>query len=309
MNRAERTRAPWRARAALAAVLAALMTWGAAWGKTPEGGALPKAAASPAAASFGFDAPLLQVDRFSDRAATHFRRSAMPSLPKPNEPILLDAPPFLVDLAGASGARAHCYDLDVQPARPARFYVFYDQAGNYILTQFPVVGVAPGDPGYSDLWDIWKVTVPNGFKADNSLRDLESVEKLLRDPKSGYQAERTGALLNGPIVPDGSSARHKAEGREGAATLRYAWYRGRRAPYLYFEQHLRWAEDQSPVSRMVLETLPTGGDPARLPLSRLGPLHPSELPGEKGYSPLRSLVGPTGKPLIDGFVNCPIVGD
>jgi hypothetical protein len=276
-------------------------------------------AASPnPGGSFGLDAPLLEVDRFSDRAATRLKRSLVPGLPGPNQPIHLDDAPFLVRLSAPGGASAACYDLDVRPAEPARFYVFYDVAGNYILTQFPVVDVAPGDPGYSDLWDIWKVTVPVGFPQDNSIRDLETLERMLKDPASGIRADRTGALLNGPIVPEGSTAQHKAERREGAATMRYVWYRGKRAPYLYFEQKLRIQGDQAPVGEMILQTPPSAPAPAlpgvpspalsTVPLGISGTLRIDVLPGESGYSPLRRLLGPDGKPLLEGAINCPVAG-
>jgi hypothetical protein len=274
----------------------------------PAGGA---AKGPEPAAPFGMDAPLLKVDRFSDSAATLLRRSKVPGLPGPGQPIHLDEPPFLVPLTARGGGAMGCYNLDVRPAEPARFYVFYDTAGNYVLTQFPVVDVAPGDPGYTDLWDIWKVTVPAGFPLDNSIRDRETVERLLKDPHSGYTAERTGALLNGPIVPDGSTALHKAEGRDGAATLRYAWYRGKRAPYLYFEQKVRIEGDRAPVGEMVLDgpgTNPLPPSLALLTAGRTGTLSLEILPPAPGYSPLRRLIDHDGKPLLDGMINCPVAG-
>jgi hypothetical protein len=262
-------------------------------------------------AHLGLDAPLLEVDRFSDRAATRLKRSLVPGLPGSNQPIHLDESPFLVQMEVPGGGIAKCYDLDVRPAEAARFYVFYDSAGNYVLTQFPIVDVAPGDPGYTDLWDIWKVTVPAGFPLDNSIRDLETVVRLLKDPGSGYRAERTGALLNGPIVPDGSTAQHKAERREGAATLRYVWYRGKRAPYLYFEQNLRIQGNRAPVGEMTLQTpAPTATSLTfpMVPLGKSGTLRITTPPGASGYSPLRRLLGPDGKPLLQGAINCPVVG-
>jgi hypothetical protein len=264
-------------------------------------------------APLGMDAPLLKVDRFSDAAATLLRRSKVPGLPDPGEPIHLDESPFLVPLSTPQGGSVSCYNLDVRPAEPARFYVFYDTAGNYVLTQFPVVDVAPGDPGYNDVWDIWKVTVSSTFPLDNSVRDRETVERLLKDPRSGATAERTGALLNGPIVPEGSTARHKAENREGAATLRYVWYRGKRAAYIYFEQKVRIEGDRVPVGEMRLQAPGgTGTGPASPALSLLtagksGALSLATLPGASGYTPLRRLLGPDGSPLMDGAVNCPVV--
>ncbi|HZI93087.1 MAG TPA: hypothetical protein VFE84_02490 [Patescibacteria group bacterium] len=246
----------------------------------------------------GAEAPLLEVDRFSDTAATLLRRSANKTLPGPNQPIDLDAPVFVVSLEGPGGRRSQCYDLDVRPTAAARLYVFYDEAGNYKLGQFPVVDVAPGDPGYSDLWDVWKVTVPGGFRI-NSLRDRAAVEKLLTDRTSGYTAARSGVLVNGPIVPDGSKASLKAGGG-GRTSLLYLWYRGQRAPYLYFEGSIVSSTDAAPVSEMQVtsETLaPGGGMTATL----------AAMPGEPGYSPLRRVVRPDGRRILDGTLNCPVV--
>jgi hypothetical protein len=260
----------------------------------------PTPAPTPANEAFGFDAPLLEVDRFSDRAATLLRRSARHDLPAPNAPIRLDAPPFLRDVVTPDGRKAQCYLLDRRPAEPPRFYVFYDAVGNYILTQFPVVDVAPGDAGYSDVWDLWKVIVPDGFKPDNRVRDMETLRKLIRDPDSGYVAERTGALLNGPIVPEGSTAQRKAERRGGAAALRYVWYRGKRAPYLYFEEKVRLSEEKAPTSKVKAPggALPPDGTP----------LEVDSLPGDNAYSPLRVLVDGDGNAGAGPPLNCPVVG-
>jgi hypothetical protein len=265
---------------------------------------------TPPAQDFGLTAPLLSVDRFSTVAATRLRRDRMRGLPGPNEPIRLDAPPFLLDVTGPGGRKARCYDLDLRPARPARFYVFYDAQGNYLLTQFPIVDVAPGDLGYTDLWDLWKVTVPPGFPAVNSLRDMTTLEKLLADKESGFSAVRTGALLNGPIVPEGSSASMKADRRDGAAALRYVWYRGKRAPYLYFEQTLRIAGEMSPVASMTI-TPPAGTEPGSRPADAIAgarAIAVSALPGDGGYSPLWRVSDADGRPLLDEPLNCPVVG-
>jgi len=258
------------------------------------------AGAAPAAPEYpGGEAPLLAVDRFSDAAATLLRRSAGVKVPGPNEPIRLDDSVFVIHVTGPSGREAQCYDLDVRPATAGRLYVFYDDIGNYKLGQFPVVDLAPGDAGYSDLWDVWKVTVPPGFKI-NALRDMATVEKLLADPASGYTAARTGVLVNGPIVPEGSGADLKAGG--GGRTSRlYLWYRGRRAPYLYFEGSIRAEEGVPPISEMAVapEALAAGGRGATAKVAAL--------PGDPGYSPLRRMTGPDGKPGPAGMLNCPVV--
>jgi hypothetical protein len=142
------------------------------------------------------------------------------------------------------------------------------------------------------------VTVPGGFKI-NSVRDRAAVEKLLADPASGYSAARTGVLVNGPIVPEGSRASLKAGGG-GRTSLLYLWYRGRRAPYLYFEGSILAPAGEAPVSDMMIDLeqfSPGDGSIARL----------KAMPGDTGYSPLRRVVRPDGRQLVDGTLNCPVV--
>ena len=242
----------------------------------------------------GLEAPLVPIDRFSDAAGTRFRRSADKSLPGPNVPFSLDDPRFRLEVEGPDGRKASCYQLDARPAKPNRFYVFYDSANNYRLGQYPVIDSVPGDPGYSDLWDIWKVHTPDAFYETNWLRDAKVLEELLSDKTSGFTAESTGVYLNAPIVPDGTSASLKAEGRSGGATQRYfAWYRGRRAAYLYFEGSLRLGADgKIPVGEMI---------------ARDGIARAKSWPRGAGYSPLVRLVDGGGTTLLP-TLNCPVVG-
>src|SRR6266850_2025572 len=259
------------------------------------------AAAGNDAPTYGLDAPMLEVDRFSDAAGTLLRRSIDPHLPGPNEPIDLDAAPFSLSVEAPDGRLRICYNLDLRPASPGRYYVFYDERGNYLLTQFPVVDVAPGDPGYTDIWDIWKVIVPAGFREDNGVRDRATIERLLADPASGYSAVRTRVLLNGPIVPEGSRARMKADRRGGDASIRYAWYRGRRAPYLYFEGSLRAEGEIAPVAIMTLtRSSDRSGLRVQMMRSETGaspPARVSVVPGASGYSPLWQVNAPAGGTL------------
>ncbi|HEX4826563.1 MAG TPA: hypothetical protein VFV19_19865 [Candidatus Polarisedimenticolaceae bacterium] len=242
----------------------------------------------------GIEAPLVSVDRFSDAAGTQFRRSADPSLPGPNVPLSLDDPRFRLEVEGPDGRKAYCYRLDSRPAKPNRLYVFYDSANNYRLGQYPVIDSIPGDPGYSDLWDIWKVYTPDVFYETNWLRDAKVLEEFLADKKNGFTAESTGIYLNAPIVPEGTTASLKAEGRTGGATQRYfAWYRGKRAAYLYFEGSLRLDENgMIPIGEVVLQN---------------GKARAKAWPKGAGYSPLVRVVDGAGKVLIP-MMNCPIVG-
>jgi hypothetical protein len=265
----------------------------------PPADRLPK---PPTPEELGLTTPFVEVDRFSDAAGTLLRRSADPTLPKPNEAFSLDDARFSVPVLGPGGFSAKCYDLDVRPSRPNRYYVFYDTLNYYRIGQFPVIEKVPGDPGYSDLWDIWKIVTPDSFRETNWVRDSAMVEKLINDPNSGFKAASTGIYLNAPVVPLGTTASSKAEGRAGNATMLYAWYRGKRAPFLYFEGSLHLTPDgQIPVAKL---TEATGdkrwpaGDPASAATWPKGP----------GYSPLVAIVDAKGKSVVPGAVNCPIVG-
>jgi hypothetical protein len=263
-------------------------------GKAPE---LPPASPPD---DLGLTAPLLAVDRFSDAAGTLLRRSVDASLPQPNEPFSLDDPRFSVPVTGAGDQAARCYNLDLRPSKPNRYYVFYDRIGNYRLAQFPVIEKAPGDPGYSDLWDIWKVMTPDTFRETNWVRDAATVERLLADPNGGFTAASTGIYLNAPVVPEGTTAARKAEARMGKATRLYAWYQGKRAPFLYFEGSLKLAPDGTiPVAK---PTAPGKAWSSRATLSA------SAWPRGRGYSPLAEVVGPDGRRVVNGTLNCPIVG-
>ena len=256
----------------------------------------------PSPEDLGLTAPLLAVDRFSDAAGTLFRRSLDPKLPQAGELLSLDDPRFAVAVAGPGGAAARCYNLDVRPSAPNRYYVFYDRIGNYRLAQFPVIEKAPGDPGYSDVWDIWKVITPDTFREANWVRDAATVERLLADPAGGFTASSTGIYLNAPIVPEGTTAGSKAEGRTGRATRLYAWYQGKRAPFLYFEGSLHLTPDgRVPVSTL---KLPAGV----LHWPSKAPIQAVNWPKGMGYSPLARVVDGAGHPVLEGTIDCPIVG-
>jgi hypothetical protein len=267
--------------------------------ETPRSDRTP---APPTPEDLGLTAPLLAVDRFSDASGTLLRRSLDPELPQADEPFSLDDPRFTVTVVGPGGATGRCYNLDVRPAAPNRYYVFYDRIGNYRLAQFPVIEKAPGDPGYSDLWDIWKVITPDAFRETNWVRDAATVARLLADPAGGFTAASTGIYLNAPIVPEGTTAGSKAEGRAGRATRLYAWYQGKRAPFLYFEGSLHLGPDE----RIPVSTLTITGRDARWPNQSAA--QASSWPKGPGYSPLARIVDGKGRPVIAGAVNCPIVG-
>ena len=89
-----------------------------------------------------------------------------------------------------------------------------DADGNpqFVEGQHNIVDVVPGDAGYSDLWEVNLVTVPEGYEPD-SLKSREDVEN------SGYETMVPGLLVNCPVVPEGTTL-------EGGEELVQGWYKG-----------------------------------------------------------------------------------
>lgn len=256
----------------------------------------------PAKPSYGTDRPVAAIDRFGGLPASGRGRTETNRIPAVNQPLDLDHSGFLRRITGPGGEERNCYDLGFVTAEPSRLFVFYDQQGNYVLTQFPIIEVLPGEPDYSDIWDVWRVFVPPGFSEYNQLRDMEDLERKLADSTSGFRTERTGIWINGPVVPDGSRAALRADNKPGPAPLRYAWRKGERVPFLYFEGSIRGAGRTPPRGKMVVScgTWPPQ-EGTRVEVSRL--------PGQPGYSPLFELFDPQGNKLAPFPLNCPIVGE
>lgn len=89
-----------------------------------------------------------------------------------------------------------------------------DADGNpvFVEGQHNIVDVVPADPGYSDLWEVNLVTVPDGYEPD-SMKSREDVVN------SGYETMAPGLLVNCPIVPEGTTL-------EGGEELTQGWYKG-----------------------------------------------------------------------------------
>lgn len=73
-----------------------------------------------------------------------------------------------------------------------------DGTPDFVEGQHNIVDVVPGEPGYSDLWQVVLVTVPEDYEPD-SIRSAEDV----RD--SGFETQTTDMLVNCPIVPEGTA--------------------------------------------------------------------------------------------------------
>src|SRR5262249_4054367 len=168
-------------------------------------------------------APIAAVDRFSDKAGTLLVRSADKRLPGPNEPIDFDTPPLNTLGFSPTGAPVLYYHLDVQSTTPAPVYILYrERADKPVQDQLDIIDTLPGEKGYNDFRQVWKVWVPNDYVA-NTITDAAT---LLQ---AGYKMEKTDKLLNMPVVHDKSRARVRLNG--GNPELHRPWHQDQDAKF------------------------------------------------------------------------------
>jgi hypothetical protein len=86
-----------------------------------------------------------------------------------------------------------------------------DGSPQLVEGQHNVVDAIPGDPGYSDLWQVMFVTVPQDYVPD-SIKSKADIDA------SGYPVEPTTMLVNCPIVPEGTVL-------ENGEPLVQGWYK------------------------------------------------------------------------------------
>jgi hypothetical protein len=194
-------------------------------------GAATDAASSPDGSAIAKDPATAEkavIDRFTDQAGMLQRRSASPSLPGPNQAVNFDQGPFITQGLGPRGEKVRYYNFDVQPTAPAPIYVlFHTGQDKPVSGQLNIVDVAPGDAGYSDFWQVQKVTVPATYVAN-------SVTSRAELTAAGFAIEPTQMLVNCPIVPDGSTATLRLGG--GSPALMSGWYKGKVVKYFSFEE-------------------------------------------------------------------------
>lgn len=173
-------------------------------------------------------APVAFIDRFSPEAGTLQVRSGMSSLPGPNQPVDFDRGPFVTRGLASDGTPVRYYNFDVQSTEPGSVYVLYREGEDRPLAgQLHIVDAIPGDEGYNDFRRVVKVTVPRDYVA-NTATSLEEIRE------AGYPIRPTSTLVNQPIVPEGSTARHRLG--DGDAGLTRGWYRGQVVFWFTFEE-------------------------------------------------------------------------
>lgn len=268
-------------------------------------------------------APRVAVDRFSATAGKLFVRTATSTLPGPNQPIDMDTGPFITLGLGPAGERIKYYNFDVQPVGPAPIFVLVRQGETEpVRDQLNIVDAIPGQAGYSDFWQVMKVTVPASYVA-NTVTSVDEIRTR------NYPVEPTTMIVNCPIVPEGSVARLGG----GASGLTHGWYRGQVVAYFNFDEApiTTTAQGTVPLASIFVSFTINPDQPAGGPASGFKTEPGSDqthnvaasLPGQPGYTPLWSvrpwnntafdvvhdLASAVAAPGYDpaGNVNCPVV--
>jgi hypothetical protein len=114
----------------------------------------------------------------------------------------------------------------------APIYVFIhgmnaDGTPDFVEGQHNIVDVAPGDAGYSDLWQVMLVTVPGDYEPD-SITSRQEIDD------AGLAVTATDMYVNCPVVPAGSTL-------EGGTPLVQGWYKGEEVFYPDFGMNSRAA--------------------------------------------------------------------
>jgi len=231
-------------------------------------------------------APIAAVDRFSKEAAHLQLRTPDNHLPGPNQPVDFDSGPFITQgLSPSTGKPVRYYNFDVQTTMPAPDYVLYREGeAKPVEGQLDIIDTLPGETGYNDFRQVWKVTVPKDYVA-NAIVDAGA----LKD--AGYKMEQTPALRNMPVVPDKSTAKMRLNGE--SAGLESAWYKGQVAKFFSFDE-APLSGSGVPLSPIyvtfnVNPDQPNGGPGSGFkaePSSEQTHNVPATLPGGAGYSPL-----------------------
>lgn len=229
--------------------------------------------------------PRVAVDRFSDAAGTFFRRSEHASLPKPDAAIDFDRL-FLRTGVGPNGEPIEFYNLDVHPTEPAPVYTLVDRRGDAIAGQLPIFDEIPGDSTYSDLRQVWEVSITDLTYRPNALTSLQAIED------QGLEMTQTQRILNCVMAPAGSRATRRY-GASDPTVLQSGWFRDQIVRYLLFEgpeSSAQVAYESGEISaplmyaflendRDVSDGFAVDGD---------GNTHNvvTRLPGQEGYAPL-----------------------
>ncbi len=122
-----------------------------------------------------------------------------------------------------------------------------DGTPNLVPGQSNVIDVLPGQSGYSDLWQINLVTVPQGYQAD-------TIRSAMDITASALPVTPTNTLVNRPVVAAGSTV-------SGGRSLTQAWYQGQPVQYVDFGPN----QDTTSTVYVLITGLDAQGNPLAVP--------------------------------------------
>jgi hypothetical protein len=230
----------------------------------------------------------VSVDRFSADAGHLMVRTSSNGLPAANAAVNFDSgEPFITLGKGPAGQDVQYYNFDVQPVAPAPIYVLFKQGESTPVDgQFNIIDVIPGEANYNDFWQVYKVTVPASYLANEVASYDEIVAK-------GYSVMATTSIVNCPVVPAGSTASKRLNGESAGLTT--GWYDEKVVFYFNFSEKALVATGGSvPTSPIYvcfnINPADEGGGPASGFKEEVGSAQThnviSTLPTDAGYSPL-----------------------
>ncbi len=229
----------------------------------------------------------VSIDRFSAAAGHLMVRDATNGLPAANAAINFDNAPFITKGYSPSGTITEYYNFDVMSATPDPIYVlFRDGEASPVSGQLNIIDKIPGETGYNDFWQMYKVTVPSGYAANV----VTSYSEILT---RGYSITPTTNIINCPVVPEGSLAGKRLGG--GSKALNRGWYKNQLCFYFTFDEKMLSAVSGNvPVSPIYVSfninpNLPGGGPPSGF-VVEAGTMQThnvlANIPSDAGYSPL-----------------------
>jgi hypothetical protein len=165
--------------------------------------------------------------------------------------------------------------------------LFREGEASPVAGQMNIIDVIPGDEGYNDFWQVWKVTVPMNYEAN-------AVTSFSQITDAGYAMEAMPAIVNCPVVPEGSTAKLRLGGE--STELTKGWYKGQIVYYFNFSEKALTVDESGlvPLSPIYVTfninpDMPGGGPPSGFVTdAATGRTHNvvATLPEHGAYSPL-----------------------
>jgi len=270
-------------------------------------------------------AEMASVDRFSSTAGHLQVRTSANGLPAADMPVDFDKAPFITKGLTPDGKSVDYYNFDMQSTKPAPIWVLFREGQSTSVEGNNIIDVIPGDTGYNDFWQVYKVTVPADYVANT----ITSYQEIL---SGHYTITKTNDLVNCPVVPKGSTASKRFTTESTGLTQ--GWYKSKVVYYFNFsERPLSVSSTGSvPLSLIYVSfninpNLPNGG-PASGFKTETGASQThnvvATIPADAGYSPLwvvrvydnsafnniMDLESAASAPVLvpdAGAVNCPVV--